>query len=60
MNHGTQHAYRRRGCRCDECRAWKAADMAAYRRRRQYAAAERAANIVGCPVADVMDPVEPS
>lgn len=22
--HGTQYGYRRRGCRCDECRGWAA------------------------------------
>ncbi len=32
--HGAGYAYRR-GCRCVSCRAWKAEDVALYRRRNQ-------------------------
>ena len=34
MRHGAQYAYRT-GCRCQPCQAWKAADVAAYRRNRR-------------------------
>ena len=29
--HGTQYAYRRRGCRCDACKGWKAEQSRRYR-----------------------------
>lgn len=33
--HGTRHAYRQRGCRCDECRAWNAGSFNRYKRLRR-------------------------
>ena len=33
LSHGTENAYRHRGCRCDECRAGRADQMRAYRGR---------------------------
>lgn len=35
ITHGTQTAYSKHGCRCTECRAWKAAKERAYRARRR-------------------------
>jgi len=29
--HGTYNAYRKKSCRCDECKAWRAEDMRAWR-----------------------------
>lgn len=34
VEHGTRAMYRGRGCRCDECRAWCAAQMREYAARR--------------------------
>src|SRR5579862_991738 len=32
--HGTQYAYRIKGCKCEDCQAWKAKDVRQYRRNR--------------------------
>lgn len=28
LTHGTAHAYQAKGCRCDDCKAWRTADSA--------------------------------
>lgn len=33
--HGTQHKYKKHGCRCDECRAWSRQNRAAIRAKRR-------------------------
>jgi hypothetical protein len=35
MTHGTLHAYNNRGCRCEKCRAAKAASMREYKARKR-------------------------
>lgn len=36
-DHGTRAMYRQKGCRCDECRAWKRRTVAAWRAGRKAA-----------------------
>lgn len=34
MNHGTNSSYKKRRCRCQECRDWNSANMRRYRQAR--------------------------